>query len=93
MTDLEQEALSHQHSHGVWVVKVEGGFAFFDHPNGKLRRIEICWVNGSLRPIVAYDALGEECERAQERWQSRQEVRKPGPQLDLPELNLDGIDL
>jgi hypothetical protein len=37
MTELEQEAKSHQHSHGVWVVGLsDGSFALFDHPNGKL---------------------------------------------------------
>lgn len=35
-----QEALSHQHSHGVWVVALENGkLAIFSHPNGKLVRI------------------------------------------------------
>lgn len=37
MTSQEQEALSHQHSHGLWLVPLEAGsFAIFDHPNGKL---------------------------------------------------------
>lgn len=32
-----QEALSHQHSHGIWLVGLEdGSFAVFDHPNGRL---------------------------------------------------------
>lgn len=30
-----QEALSHQHSHGLWVVPLaSGSFALFTHPNG-----------------------------------------------------------
>lgn len=40
MTELEQEALSHQHSHGVWVVGLsDGAFAIFDHQNGQLLEI------------------------------------------------------
>lgn len=40
MTSNEQEALSHQHSHGLWLVPLsDGSFAIFDHPRGRLRDI------------------------------------------------------
>lgn len=60
-----QEALSHQHSHGLWVVALQSErFALFDHPNGKL--IGIVELN-AIADQCHLAALHREAKRAAER--------------------------
>jgi hypothetical protein len=77
MTSDEQEALSHQHSHGFWLVPLaSGAFAVFDHPGGKLLHIllnesELRWMGEKMR--------------------ERHEARSANGHR--PTLNLEGIEL
>lgn len=81
MSEDEQEALSHQHSHGFWLVILESGcYAVFTHPNGKLLTI----VD---RPSILWDERNAAAAR------HAAKLRPPLAGLDALNLNLEEIDL
>lgn len=86
MTELEQEALSKQHSHGVWLVGLDNGnFAVFNHPNGQLLRTLQTWKASDL-----FDLCTAELKAAADRHSIRtmSEKRREKKEISLEDLGL-----
>lgn len=87
MTSDEQEALSHQHSHGFWLVPLESGaFAVFDHPNGRLL--------DTVKPQISFGVgLAMWLRHHSRDAFTRHEARTVIVPRIYEEVNTDGIDL
>ncbi len=74
-----QEALSHQHSHGIWIVALDDGrFAVFSHTlSDKLLGIFHAWE------------LGAACRN----FAAAREFKRKVAKRELPDLNLDEIEI
>ena len=83
MTEDEQEALSHQHSHGFWVVPLESGaFATFTHPSGRLLRI----IQHNIEEELIYESVD-----AFSRYMKGKKERRASPPTSIP--TLEDLDL
>lgn len=89
MTELEQEALSKQHSHGVWLVGLsDGSFAVFIHPQGQLLSI-IPFSKDEMESVYCdlLDELGDAADRYLVRTSS-ETIRQKKKEISLSDLGL-----